>query len=78
MKTGGIITLVFGVLNLIMGIVGLSTEYAEKATGKIGLGSGATILGFYLLNRANQQKEEEEKKKQWENQSSQKDENKSA
>lgn len=76
MKTGGIIALVFGVLNLIIGIAGLSTEYAEKATGKIGFGIGATVLGFYLLNRASQKKEEEEKKKQWENQSSKKDENK--
>ena len=39
MKVGGIIALIFGVLNLIVGIGGLSTQYADQATGKIGFGN---------------------------------------
>ncbi len=67
MKVVGIIALVFGVLNLIIGIVGLSTEYAEQATGKIGFGIGAIVLGIFLINRANQKKEEQKEKDKWSN-----------
>ncbi len=65
MKVGGIIALIFGVLNLIVGIGGLSTQYADQATGKIGFGIGAIVLGIYLLNRANQKKEEQKEKDKW-------------
>jgi uncharacterized membrane protein YfcA len=67
MKVGGIIALIFGVLNLIVGIGGLSTEYADQASGKIGFGIGAIVLGIYLLNRANQKKEEQKEKDKWNN-----------
>jgi hypothetical protein len=69
MKTGGIIAIFFGVLNLIIGFASISS-HAQKAPGKIGFGIGATILGLYLLSRAKQKEEEVEKKKKWENQSS--------
>ncbi|NCP52436.1 MAG: hypothetical protein GW839_14175 [Flavobacteriales bacterium] len=65
MKVGGIIALIFGVINLIVGIGGLSTQYADQATGKIGFGIGAIVLGIYLLNRANQKKEEQKEKDKW-------------
>lgn len=67
MKVGGIISLIFGVLNLIIGIGGLSTQYADQASGKIGFGIGAIVLGIYLLNRANQKKEEQMEKDKWNN-----------
>lgn len=67
MKVGGIIALIFGVLNLIIGIGGLSTQYADQATGKIGFGIGAIVLGIYLLNRANKKKEEQKEKDKWNN-----------
>ena len=62
MKIGGIISLILGVLNLIIGIGGLSTQYADQAGGKIGFGIGAIVLGIYLLNRANKKKEEQQEK----------------
>jgi uncharacterized membrane protein YfcA len=65
MKIGGIIALIFGVLNLIIGIGGLSTQYADQAGGKIGFGIGAIALGIYLLNRANKKKEEQKDKEKW-------------
>jgi len=67
MKVGGIIALIFGVLNLIIGIGALSSKYADQAGGKIGFGIGAIVLGIYLLNRANQKKEEQNKKDDWSN-----------
>ncbi len=67
MKVGGIIALIFGVLNLIIGIGALSSEYADQAGGKIGFGIGAIVLGIYLLNRANQKKEEQNEKDKWSN-----------
>jgi hypothetical protein len=67
MKVGGIIALIFGILNLVIGIGGLSTEYADQASGKIGFGIGAIVLGVFLLNRANQKKEEQKEKDKWSN-----------
>jgi uncharacterized membrane protein YfcA len=67
MKVGGIIALIFGVLNIIIGIGALSSEYADQAGGKIGFGIGAIVLGIYLLNRANQKKEEQNEKDKWSN-----------
>ncbi len=65
MKIGGVISLILGVLNLIIGIGGLSTQYADQASGKIGFGIGAIVLGVYLLNRANKKKEEQQEKDKW-------------
>ena len=67
MKVGGIIALIFGVLNIIIGIGALSSEYADQAGGKIGFGIGAIVLGIYLLNRANQKKGEQNEKDKWSN-----------
>jgi len=67
MKTGGIIALIFGVLNLIIGLAGLSTQYADQAGGKISFGIGAIVLGIYLLNRANKNIEEQKDKEKWNN-----------
>lgn len=66
MKTGGIIALLFGVLNIIAGIGMLSDpKFADKAGGKFGFGIGAIVLGIYLLNRAKEKKEEEKEKDNW-------------
>lgn len=65
MKVGGIIALIFGVLNLIIGIGGLYTEYAEQATGNITFGIGAVILGMFLINRYSKKKEEQKEKDKW-------------
>lgn len=65
MKIGGIISLIIGVVNLIIGIGGLSTQYADQAGGKIGFGIGAIVLGIYLLNRAKKKKEEQLEKDKW-------------
>lgn len=67
MKVGGIIALVFGVLNLIVGIGGLSSQYADQASSKIGFGIGAIVLGLFLLNRANKKKDEQNEKEKWSN-----------
>lgn len=67
MKVGGIIALIFGILNLIVGIGGLSTQYADQAGSKIGFGVGAIVLGVYLLNSANKKKEEQKEKDKWVN-----------
>lgn len=68
MKIGGIIALIFGILNIIAGI-GMSSDpnFADKAGGKFGFGIGAIVLGIYLLNRANQKKEEQNEKDKWSN-----------
>ncbi len=66
MKVGGIIALIFGLLNLIAGIGMLSDpNFADKASGKFGFGIGCIILGIYLLNRASQKKEEQNEKDKW-------------
>jgi uncharacterized membrane protein YfcA len=67
MKVGGIISLIFGILNLIIGFGALSSEYADQAGSKIGFGIGAIVLGVYLINRANQKKEEQSEKDKWSN-----------
>lgn len=68
MKAGGIIALVFGVLNIIAGFGMLSDpKFADNAGGKLGFGIGAIILGIYLLNRAKEKKEEQKEKDNWNN-----------
>ena len=68
MKVGGIIALIFGILNIIAGI-GMSSDpnFADKAGGKFGFGIGCIVLGIYLLNRASQKKEEQNEKDKWSN-----------
>ncbi len=68
MKTGGIIALIFGILNIIAGI-GMSSDpnFADKAGGKFGFGIGCIVLGIYLLNRASKKKEEQNEKDKWNN-----------
>lgn len=57
MKVGGIIALIFGVLNLIIGIgMSFDPNFADKAGGKFGFGIGVIVLGIYLINRANKKK----------------------
>lgn len=67
MRTFGIICIVLGGLNLLVGFAGLSTEYAEQASSKFGFGISALVLGLFLLSRAKKKKEEEEAKNRWKN-----------
>ena len=51
MKKGfGIFFIIIGILNLIIGIGGLSTKYADQAGGKIFFGIGALGLGIWMVN----------------------------
>jgi hypothetical protein len=65
MKIGAYIAFFFGFGNLVLGIASLSSQYAEQATGKIGFGIGAIVLGFFLLSKANQKVEEQKEKDKW-------------
>jgi hypothetical protein len=66
MKTGGIVAIIFGVLNIIAGIaISADPNYSHKAGGKFGFAIGCFVLGMYLINRANQKKEEEKQKNDW-------------
>ena len=67
MKIGGIIAIVFGVINLIAGLAGISTQYAEQASGKLGFGIGAILLGIFLLSRVEKNRKEHEEKDKWNN-----------
>lgn len=67
MKIGGIITIVFGVINLIAGFAGIGKQYAEQASGKLGFGIGAILLGIFLLSRAEKNRKEQEEKNKWNN-----------
>lgn len=66
MKVGGIIALIFGILNIIAGIGMLSDpNFSNQAGGKFGFGIGCIVLGVYLLNRVKQKKEEQKEKDKW-------------
>jgi uncharacterized membrane protein HdeD (DUF308 family) len=65
MKTGGIIAIIFGALNIFVGIAGLNSPFAERAIRNLGLGIGVIILGIYLISRANEKKEEQKEKDNW-------------
>ena len=67
MKIGGIIAIIFGAINLIAGIAGMGSQYADQASGKIGFGIGATLLGVFLISRAEKNKKEQEEKDKWNN-----------
>lgn len=67
MKTGGIILIVLGALNLIVAIAGMA-DYPDQAGPKFGFAIGMIVLGAYLINRAQKKKEEKLKKEKWENQ----------
>ncbi len=68
MKVGGIVALIFGILNFIAG-VGMASDprFSDKAGTKFGFGIGCVVLGFYLLNRASQKKNEQNEKDNWSN-----------
>lgn len=64
MKTFGIISLVIGALNLLIGIAGMS-QYPEQASGKL---SGAFMflcIGGLLLYFSDKNKKEKEDKDKW-------------
>ncbi|AEK22700.1 hypothetical protein [Capnocytophaga canimorsus] len=66
MRVGGIIALIFGVLNLIMGLASF-TQFPNRADNSIGFGIAAIVLGLYLLSRDKKNKEDQRKKDQWSN-----------
>ena len=67
MKIFGIILIVLGSINIITGIVALSStpEYADKITRQVGVGIGMLVLGIYLVNRAKKKKLEKIAKGNW-------------
>lgn len=73
MKTGGIIVLFLGALNLIIGIIGLSKGYADKSS-RIPFGISMTILGVFLINRAKFKEKELKEKEKWNREDKWKDE----
>ncbi len=51
MKKGfGIFFVIVGILNLIIGIGGISTQYADQAGTKIFFGIGSLGLGYWMLS----------------------------
>lgn len=53
MKKGfGIFFIVIGVLNLVTGLAGLGSGYAEQAGGKLMFGIGALGLGIWMVSSA--------------------------
>lgn len=63
MKKGfGIFFIIIGILNLIIGIGGLSTQYADQAGGKIFFGIGALGLGIWMVTSAKKSDENLPKK----------------
>ncbi|SNB29766.1 conserved hypothetical protein [Flavobacterium psychrophilum] len=63
MKKGfGIFFIIIGILNLIIGIGGLSTEFADQARGKIFFGIGALGFGMWMVNSVNRKDENLPKK----------------
>ncbi len=67
MKIGGIISIILGAINIIIGFAGLSSKYADQATSKLGFGIGLLVLGLFLINRAKKRKEEQDEKNKWKN-----------
>lgn len=66
MKVGGIIALIFALLNIIAGIGMLSDpDFSDQAGGRFGFAIGCIVLGAYLLNRASQKKAEQNEKDKW-------------
>jgi hypothetical protein len=53
MKKGfGIFFIVIGALNLVIGLAGLGSEYADQAGGKLFFGIGALGLGIWMVSSA--------------------------
>ncbi len=51
MKKGfGVLFIIFGILNLIVGLLGLSTEYQSEAFSKIFFGLIILPLGIWMYN----------------------------
>ncbi len=67
MKVGGIILVLFGVLNSVVALAGIA-DYPDQAGPRLSIGIGMLVLGIYLLSRDQKKKEEEEDKKRWKNQ----------
>lgn len=67
MKGLGITFVIFGILNLIVGISAAAYGEAEAAGRKF-LGAGMLIvLGAFMISRAKKKKEEEQNKSDWNN-----------
>lgn len=70
MKTGGIILLVIGILNLLIAFMALANNATEAFASKLGGAGMFIVLGAFLIYRAKKRQEEENDKKNWENNNS--------
>ena len=65
MKIAGIILLIFGIFDFIIGMIGLSTEFAEQAGGNLVFGILLAVLGIMLIDRANKKRQKEQERERW-------------
>ncbi|MFP5436556.1 MAG: hypothetical protein ACLGH8_02090 [Bacteroidia bacterium] len=49
-KVFGILSLFFAALNILVGLIGLNTQYKQEALVKISFGIGLLVLGAWLIN----------------------------
>ena len=66
MKALGWIFIVLGVLDFIVGIIGITNGY-EGGGRSIGGGIWVGVLGAYLIHRAKQKQQEREDQEKWSN-----------
>lgn len=68
MRTFGIVLIVLGSLNLLIGIIGAATLADVKGPAtSINGGLMLLVIGGLLIHFANKKKEKEEEKKKWDN-----------
>lgn len=67
MKGLGITFVIFGILNLIVGISAAAYGEAEAAGRKFGGAGMLIVLGVFMISRAKKKKEEEQNKSDWNN-----------
>lgn len=67
MKGLGITFVIFGILNLIVGISAAAYGEAEAAGRKFGGAGMLIVLGAFMISRAKKKKEEEQNKSDWNN-----------
>lgn len=67
MKGLGITFVIFGILNLIVGISAAAYGEAEAAGRKFWGAGMLIVLGAFMISRAKKKKEEEQNKSDWNN-----------
>ena len=67
MKVGGIVILIFGILNFLIAIIGIIKEpqYASQIGSQFSIGIMFIVLGTFMISRANKKKLENKEKDKW-------------